>query len=149
MKSRRLKIFRDEHGGSLVEFAIIGPLLFVILFGIIEFGIVFYDQAMITNASREGARAGIVFRDPRPSEIEIKDVVKRYCEEYLISFETGSTFDDDNITVSMPNTSPGSPVKVTINYPFKFLVLSNVLALLGDSFDQGINLRAESVMRME
>ena len=52
---------RDESGGSLVEFAVIAPLLFVILFGIIEFGILLYDQAKITNASREGARAGIVF----------------------------------------------------------------------------------------
>ena len=54
-------MIRDEHGGSLVEFAIVMPLLFVILFGIIEFGILLYDKAMITNASREGARAGIVF----------------------------------------------------------------------------------------
>ena len=54
-------MIRDEHGGSLVEFAVIAPLLFVILFGIIEFGILIYDKAVITNASREGARAGIVF----------------------------------------------------------------------------------------
>ena len=52
---------RDEQGGSLVEFAIVMPLLFVILFGIIDFGILLYDKAMITNASREGASAGIVF----------------------------------------------------------------------------------------
>ena len=48
-----------------MEFAIIAPLLFIILFGIIEFGILIYNKAMITNASREGARAGIVFSDPR------------------------------------------------------------------------------------
>jgi Flp pilus assembly protein TadG len=36
----------------------------MLLFGIIEFGIILYDKAMITNASREGARAGIVYSEP-------------------------------------------------------------------------------------
>ena len=62
----------EEKGASAVEFAIILPLLVVFLFGIIEFGIIFYDKAMITNASREGARKGIVFRDPRVSVSEIQ-----------------------------------------------------------------------------
>ena len=56
-----MTMIRNEKGGSLVEFAIITPLLFVILFGIFESGLLLYNKAVITNASREGARAGIVF----------------------------------------------------------------------------------------
>ncbi|HKK00735.1 MAG TPA: TadE/TadG family type IV pilus assembly protein, partial [Desulfuromonadales bacterium] len=55
---------RHERGASAVEFALVLPLLLVILFGIIEFGFILYDKAMITNASREGARAGIVLYTP-------------------------------------------------------------------------------------
>ena len=53
---------KSENGASAVEFALVMPLLFVLIFGIIEFGIFLYDKAVITNASREGARAGVVAR---------------------------------------------------------------------------------------
>jgi len=43
----------DKKGASAVEFAIILPILILILFGIIEFSILFYDKAVITNASRD------------------------------------------------------------------------------------------------
>ncbi len=49
---------RKEKGQSLVELAIILPLLLLILLGIIDFGRVFYSYVTITNASREGARYG-------------------------------------------------------------------------------------------
>ena len=55
----------SQKGASAVEFALILPLLMLILFGIIEFSLLMYNKAMITNASREGARRGIVYRvDP-------------------------------------------------------------------------------------
>jgi Flp pilus assembly protein TadG len=72
-----MKLLRSYRGTAIVEFAIILPLLLVLLFGIIEFGIILYDKAVITNASREGARAGIVSQDPRVSDSEIKQVVKQ------------------------------------------------------------------------
>jgi Flp pilus assembly protein TadG len=51
---------RETKGASMVEFALVLPILILILFGIIEFGILIYNQQVITNASREGARYGIV-----------------------------------------------------------------------------------------
>jgi Flp pilus assembly pilin Flp len=49
-----------QRGASAVEFALLLPLLVLFVFGIIEFGAWFYDQAVITNASRVGARLGSV-----------------------------------------------------------------------------------------
>ena len=46
--------FRDQRGTSFVEFAMILPLLIILLFGIVEFSIILYDKAVLTNASREG-----------------------------------------------------------------------------------------------
>lgn len=142
-----MKMIRDEHGGSLVEFAIIGPLLLLILFGIIEFGVLLYDKAMITNASREGARAGIVFSDPRITNAQIESVVRNYCETHLISFGSGS-----ELNIPPPDwtgTSAGDSLTVFVEYPFRFLVFSNVLALIGGSGSNLVNLRAETVMRLE
>ncbi len=132
-----------------MEFAIVMPLLFVILFGIIEFGILLYDKAMITNASREGARAGIVFRDPRPSDDEIKSVVSSYCAAHLISFGTGSTFNEDDVTITRTGTSAGDSLTVTVPYQFQFLAFSNLIALLGGDIEDWINLDAVTVMRLE
>ncbi len=52
---------RSDHGASAVEFALVLPVLMLLTFGIIEFGVLLFDKAVITNASREGARMGIVF----------------------------------------------------------------------------------------
>ena len=57
--------FTNRNGTAIVEFAIVLPVLLLILMGIIEFSFVLYDKAVLTNASREGARAGIVSQNPR------------------------------------------------------------------------------------
>ena len=53
---KKKKFFKCQRGAAAVEFAIVLPLLLVFVFGIIEFGFLLYDKAVITNASREGAR---------------------------------------------------------------------------------------------
>ncbi len=144
----------------MVEFAIVLPLLLIITFGIIEFGLIMYDKAMITNASREGARSGIVARyaivgadsvyDPM-TENEIRDKVNAYLgginSNYLTSLgalaqaTTSASWDP-----SLPTgTSSGAYLTVTVSYPYTFLVLPKfVTALTGQ-----INLAATTVMRME
>ena len=83
-------MIRSENGVSAVEFALISPLLFVLTFGIVEFGILLFDKAVVTNASREGARAAIVYNtdgtDYTPiTEPEIRDVVTSYANGYLVN----------------------------------------------------------------
>ena len=58
MKTKR--IITDQKGGALIELAIVLPLLVLLLIGAVEFGILYYNKQVITNASREGARAGII-----------------------------------------------------------------------------------------
>ncbi len=45
-----------------MEFALIAPLLFLVLFGIVEFGVVFSDSLSLRQGVREGARQGVVAR---------------------------------------------------------------------------------------
>jgi Flp pilus assembly protein TadG len=49
-----------ERGASLVEFAVVSTLLFLLLFGIIEFGMTFNDYQSIRQGAREGAREAVV-----------------------------------------------------------------------------------------
>ncbi len=136
----------SRSGTSVVELAICLPLLLMIVFGIIEFGLILYDKAMITNASREGARAGIVFSAPKISEAEIKTVVENYCHDHLASFGSGSAV---SVVVTGAEGAAGSALTVTVTYPYTFLILPNLTALYGGPLAGGLTLTAQTVMRME
>ncbi len=147
MKKRLLK---KNRGASAVEFAIILPLLVLLAFGIIELGFLLYDQAMITNASREGARIGIVFRNPAVTDAEISSVVNNYLGTHLITFGGKKSPSSDPVTgaaviVTRNGVSPGGELRVKVGYTYSFLVLPQFALGVG----QGINMAAETVMRME
>ncbi len=132
-----------ERGTALVEFTLILPLLLTMLFAIIEFGFVLYDKAVITNASREGARKGIVFRDQPVSAATIANTVNTYCARNLISFKLASA---PTVTVTgAPCPASGSDLTVSVGYPYGFLVLPNFLTNVTGQ----INLTASTVMRCE
>jgi len=140
----------NQRGVSALEFTILAPLLFVLVFGIVEFGLLFYDKAMLTNASREGARAGIIAKSPRVTISEIKQVVLNYAQSHLITFGS-DTLEEDNIDVN-PDPSGlsfGDDLTVTVNYQYDFLVLPNFGALGWGNLGDPITLTAVTVMRME
>ena len=83
-------LLKSQKGATAVEFAIILPLLLLLIFGIIEFGLFLFNRHVITNAAREAARAGIVVRIPRLPDAEIETVARNYCEQYLVTFGAGT-----------------------------------------------------------
>src|SRR5450759_2456703 len=60
-RRRSPRVDTVSRGQSLVEFALVLPLLLLILLGIIQFGFIFNTQVTITNAAREGARAATIY----------------------------------------------------------------------------------------
>ena len=140
---RLIEKIKNEKGAALVEFAIVLPLLLMLVFGMIEFSIMFYDKAVITNASREGARAGIVYDFPaRISTGDIETIVGNYCGGRLITF--GST-NQETTTVIGPCINAGDTITVTVTYPYDFLVLPNFVTTLTGPMD----LSAVTIMRCE
>ncbi len=145
-----MRKLREYRGAAAVEFALLLPILLIILFGVIEFSIIMYDKHMITNASREGARQGIVFRaaadgtyDPL-NLADIQNVVNSYLGSNLISFQPG------NATIAAswaddPSKLEDKLLTVTVNYTYNWLVIPNFIADLAG----GLNLSAVTVMRME
>jgi len=134
-------------GTSAVEFALILPVLILILFGIIEFGVIMYDQQVITNAAREGARRGIVQASPRISKEKIQEVVNIYASPYLISFSSsnpplGVNVECDGTPGSC--TVFGQNLSVEVTYPYSFLVLPNFVPGLSN-----FTLKSKSIMKCE
>ena len=136
------KIWNRQEGQSLVEFAIVAPVLVLLLLGIVEFGLILYNQHVITNASREGARYGIVVDTPRRSDESIQAVVEAYCVDNLVTFGTTGP---PKTTVTFVGQSFGDDLTVEVTYHYDFLVLPNFIAsLMG-----GQDLRAHTTMKYE
>lgn len=144
---------RSERGASMVEFALITPLLFVLLFGIIEFGLILYDQAVITNASREGARyAAMYYIEPssgqaaRRTQGEIRSWVNNYVATRLIGFGSSAP----QVTVVDQNSAGvGYARTVTVTYNYNFLVFGDLISLLQGVIPNPLQLTAQTVMRDE
>jgi endo-1,4-beta-mannosidase len=64
-----------EKGQTLVEFALLLPILLLLIFGAIEFGRVFHAYHVITSAAREGARAAAVGKDNNAVESWVEEAV--------------------------------------------------------------------------
>jgi Flp pilus assembly protein TadG len=151
-KKMARNLLRNRKGTTMVELAIVLPLLLVVLFAIIEFSIALYDKAVLTNASREGARAGIVSQSPRVDDGVIRGVVINYASNYLITFPTYALQATDIIInpIGSRNNMPfGTPLTVTVNYQYNFLVFSRLINyFFGGTFGP-ISLSATTVMKLE
>jgi Flp pilus assembly protein TadG len=100
---RKIRSLRKEEGTSAVEFALIAPLLFILIFGIIEFGIAFMQLQTIRGAVREGARASAVGATVQQSQQKVADastgivpagqVAVTACPGHNTSVDTTVTFD--------------------------------------------------------
>ena len=90
----------NERGAVAAEFALLLPVILLILFGTIEFGMIMYSREVITNASREGARAGIVQVSPKPTAGAITTIATTYL--------TGTGINPANVTIAVTGAGAAS-----------------------------------------
>jgi len=128
---------QNKRGVAAVEFVLCLPILLLLVFGLIEFGLLFYNQQVITNASREGVRAGIV---TGTGTADIIQIVENYCDNNLINLNGANELQAGSVTVSGPAGDNDLTVRVHYDYNFLFA------GILG--FDQK-TLSAQTIMRME
>ena len=115
---------KSQRGASVVEFAILLPILLMLFFGIVDFGLLIYDKQVITNASREGARAGIVQRIPRMSAADIAGVVDAYAANHLVTF--GSRTSPVTTVPSGSCAAFGQDLVVSVSYSYNFLAVRTI-----------------------
>jgi len=112
MRLRRL--LQADDGAAVVEFALVMPILALIIFGIIDFGRAFYTVNNIISAVREGARYGAILSAPLSvtGQREIRDRVRSVSQPF-----GGDSLRDEQIQIEFPN---GELVRVRVqNYPFR------------------------------
>ncbi|MBY4769879.1 TadE/TadG family type IV pilus assembly protein [Burkholderia ambifaria] len=134
---------RYARGVVSLEFALMLPFLLMVLIGIIDVSLLLCDKAVITNASREAARAGVVLRVPMLTPTQIANVALSYTQNSLVSGGTGTV---PTVAVTQANgTTSGTALTVTVTYTYSGLVLGTALSVLTGP----ITISASSVMLYE
>jgi len=103
----------------MVEFALVLPLLLLLVFGIAEFGLAWHRYHIITDAAREGARVGAVVASTQAQ-----------VTSALNSHLTQNGLNPGLANLTLPNVWPvptGQPVTVTVTYPVQFGVMSRLV----------------------
>jgi Flp pilus assembly protein TadG len=132
---------RAQAGTTVVEATIVFPLMLLLVFGIGEFGIAFTQWNSLTNAVREGARMGVVFRSPCDAA-----PVTTSIETTVSNFANSSGIDPANITTTVAGACDGTGTQlvVTATVPYDYIALSALAGLAPST-----NLNARTVMRNE
>jgi Flp pilus assembly protein TadG len=138
----------NERGSALLEMALTLPLLLLICVGIFEFGRAYQTQQVLTNAAREGARVAILSGQPDGA---VQARVTAYATAGQISNPDSAVASvaATQVSIGGGNTTPGS--RVTVTYPYAFMVLQPVARLIVRTTTVGaaFTMRAVAEMRNE
>jgi len=129
---------RRERGQTLVEFALILPIMLLLIFALVDFGRGFYTWLIVTNGAREGARVGATQQDYNAIMTRIRDAT--------------STLDPGRMTVTITNVQGprGQPITVDIRYDFDWVTpIGPILNIVSGGNLDDITIRGYASMRLE
>jgi Flp pilus assembly protein TadG len=149
---------REGDGAAMVEFAIGITVLIMLLLGILEFGFLWYQKQVITNASREAARYGVTYRTKSDgtrlapknfTSPTIAQVVNNYCTSRIPAGSwtvaplggTAATVGDGEDLHTPP---PAKTVIVTVTCTNQMDLLSGLIPSLAH-----ITFTAQTIMNCE
>ena len=132
MTNKKIDI-RDDRGQTMVEFALVVPILLVVVFSIIQFGILYNNYITLTDATRVGARKGAVSRTA-VNPVALAEAATRAAAPDLKPADFG-------VAVTATAWAPGADITVEATYPYDINVMGVVVA--------SGTLRSKTVERVE
>ena len=139
-----MKRFRNQRGAALLETAITLPLILLVSVAIFEFGRAYQTWQVLTNAAREGARIACL---PDYTDTQVTTTVRTYMTGGRLTNANSAT-----ITV-VRNVPFGATTasRVTVNYPFQFMVIGPVARLVRSNSTMGapLTMQSSALMRNE
>jgi Flp pilus assembly protein TadG len=141
---RLRRLVRSESGAELIEFSLTLPLLLLIVLGIIEFGLVFREYEIITNAAREGARIAIL---PSYGSADVTARVNNYLQTAGLTLGLATVTPGAAVPTPVGATCV-SMIPVTVQYVHAVPFLSGIMTYFGATFGT-MTLTATSSMRTE
>jgi Flp pilus assembly protein TadG len=128
-----------DRGTAAVEFALVVPVLLLIVFAIIDFGRLLNAQIELTGAAREGARLAVL----------------GYSDAAIQARVVAAAPDLSGVTVTVaascpPGAGPAADARVDANYSFSFVTpIGAISALFGGGIGAPLALTAQGVMPCE
>jgi Flp pilus assembly protein TadG len=104
--------WREQDGGSLLETALVIPLIFAVVFWVFELSWLLFTYAVLANAANEGVRYSVVHSGGDPSGVQT--TVHNFAATSLHDISGIST----SVTFPDGNSSPPSRVRVTVTYTY-------------------------------
>jgi Flp pilus assembly protein TadG len=137
----------NERGAALLEAAITIPLILLISVAIFEFGRAFQTWQVLTNAAREGARIAVI---NGTTDEQIRTRVRDYLDAGGLPLARSNA-----VTVNVQRAvalGNSNASRITVNYPFNFMVLNPVVRLVTPQSNAGagpLAMAASALMRNE
>lgn len=137
--SRAGLLRRSEEGQAVVEFALVVPVLMLLVVGVFEFGRAWNAHQAVTDAAREGARIAVI-ADPAITEDSVRKVVRNALSAVSLNADLAV------IQLTGVNDPTGEPARVEVKYPYQLTFLKT---LGGTSGGGAVTLGTAFVMRNE
>lgn len=130
---------KADRGAAAVELAIVLPVLFLVIAGIVDFGRYFFTQIQVTNAAREGARAAVV--SPNPDAAALTAITAR-----ALAGAAGVPGAAATVVTSCPAASP-SNATVQVTAPFDWIIMKPAMKMVGGTWGLNGPVTANGVMQ--
>ena len=141
-----LRRWLSDEGAELIEFALVLPMLLLVVLGIAEFGFMFQRYEVITNAAREGARIAVL---PGYSTADVQNRVAAYVTQGRVpTTTTNPAVAVIDVDIPVPGRAAISARRVTVTYTHNYMFLPGIGALFGTTY-ASVPLTAVAEMRME
>jgi Flp pilus assembly protein TadG len=154
-----------QAGNATVELALVLPFLLLVIAGIVDLGMLYWEKHVLTNAAREGARAAArsgVGGAAGLRQSEVENIVYQYLYAFNLKKEDGNplvtqvvkdvtyTLNAGSCNYTFPSSGPGTPLTVELaNIPVKMMLLPNIQSLFGGGGGSVVNLSARNIMATE
>jgi Flp pilus assembly protein TadG len=140
MTRSRARGWRSEDGQALVEFALVIPILLLMILGLVEFSRAWNTQQVLTDAAREALRSSVV-ANPGFSYDAMLGLVNQALRR--------ASLDPDRAQVSVEGwkTGTGTPARIRVEYRYEFVLLGPLLGWVAEGRD--LALSTSFVMRNE
>ena len=145
---------KSERGAELIEFALIFPLLLLVLLGIIDFGFLFQRYEVLTNATREGARLAVL---PNYADGDVRSRVCAYLQTGGVPTTGCPGANPTNPQVTVTNLpipmgggrAPLQTKRVQVAYTHNFMFIGPIVGLMGGSWTNAKTITTVAIMRKE
>ncbi len=135
-----------EGGAALIEFAIVLPLMLLILFGMIDFGLFFQRYQVVTNAAREGARIAVL---PGYGDDDVVLRVTQFLTAAGLTEALLSSPTPVRTCEALPSGQWISVVSVTVEYPYSYSAIGTFVTYFGEAAFSRNSVKATALMRSE